>query len=61
MKQVKITNVDEFTKREFNVQNGEIYNVDNEGKGEKLYGYLITTKEKRAIVMYAHQVEVIEN
>lgn len=61
MKQVKITNVDEFTKNEFKVDNGEIYNIDSEGRGEKLYGYCITTKEKRAIVMYAHQVEVIEN
>lgn len=61
MKRVKIINVDEFTKKEFNVNNGEVYNVDSEGKGEKLYGYCITTVEKRAIVMYAGQVEVIEN
>lgn len=59
MKQIKIINVDEFTKNEFKINNGEIYNVDSEGKGEKLYGYCITTKENRAIVMYEHQVEVI--
>lgn len=61
MKKVKIIAVDEFTEKEFNVKLDEMYEVESEGKGEKKYGYCIKAKNNRSIVMYADQVEIINN
>lgn len=60
-KKIKIESVDEFTAKEFKVKIGETYEVQSEAKGERKYGYLINTKNGRAIVMYEDQVTVLEN
>jgi len=51
--------VDDFTKETFKVNIGDIYDIQHEAPGEKKYGYLINTKNKKSIVMYASQVELL--
>ena len=61
MKKVKIKSVDDFLSSKFKVKVKEIYPVVHEAQGESKYGYLINTKNESSIVMYAHEVDVIEN
>ena len=58
-KRLKIIEVDDFTRERFKVKVGEIYDVQHEAQGEKRYGYLINTKTKSSIVMYASQIELL--
>jgi hypothetical protein len=58
-KRLKIVEVDDFTKDNFKVNVGEKYDIEHEAQGEKRYGYLINTKNKKSIVMYASQVELL--
>jgi hypothetical protein len=58
-KRLKIVEVDDFTKSTFNVNVGDEYDIEHEAPGEKKYGYLINTKNKKSIVMYASQVELL--
>lgn len=58
-KRLKIIDVDEFTNKNFGVNIGEEYDIEHEAPGEKRYGYLINTKNKKSIVMYASQVELL--
>lgn len=58
-KRLKIVEVDDFTKETFKVNIGEEYDIEREGPGEKRYGYLINTKNKKSIIMYASQVELL--
>lgn len=58
-KRLKIVEVDDFTKSTFNVNVGDEYDIEHEAPGEKKYGYLINTKNKKSIVMYTSQVELL--
>ena len=58
-KRLKIVEVDDFTKETFKVNIGEEYDIEREGPGEKRYWYLINTKNKKSIIMYASQVELL--
>ena len=58
-KRLRIVKVDDFTNEKFKVNVGEEYYIEHEMKGEVHYGYLINTKVKRPIVMYAHQIELL--
>jgi hypothetical protein len=58
-KRLKVVEVDDFTKEAFNVNIGDVYDIQHEAPGEKKYGYLINTKNKKSIVMYASQVELL--
>ena len=58
-KRLKIVEVDDFTKETFKVNVADEYDIEHEAPGEKKYGYLINTKNKKSIVMYASQVELL--
>lgn len=58
-KRLKIIQVDDFTNEKFKVNVDEEYDIEHEAKGERQYGYLINTKNKSSIVMYASQVELL--
>ena len=58
-KRLKVVEVDDFTKETFKVNIGDEYDIEHEAPGERKYGYLINTKNKKSIVMYASQVELL--
>lgn len=58
-KRLRVIEVDDFTKEKFKVNVGDVYDIEHEAQGEKRYGYLINTKNKSSIVMYAQQVELL--
>ena len=58
-KRLRVIEVDDFTRENFKVNVGEEYEIESEAPGEKRYGYLINTKNKKSIVMYASQVELL--
>lgn len=62
MNKVKIKFVDDLLKDKFKIKIGDTYAVVAEGRQELSgkYGYLINTKNKLSIVVYANEVEVIE-
>ena len=58
-KRLRVIEVDDFTKEKFKVNVGDVYDIEHEAQGEKRYGYLINTKNKSSIVIYAQQVELL--
>lgn len=58
-KRIKILHADKFMNDVFKVKEGDIYTVVSEAHGEAKYGFLINTKNKKSIVVYRSEVEVI--
>ncbi len=60
MKKLRIIHADRFVREQYDIQQGEEYQVISEGQGEKKYGYMVNSKQGKPIVIYKEECVLID-